>query len=390
MSKQKRIVKAAGQAGRKGLGGCLRTLQLLDREGALAKTQVAKRLGITKPATLDHFRVLDREKLVKPVEMKFEPGPGRPLELWDINRKDNYTIGIAIEPPVMLGGVANFADEIVFRCEHDISGLSETKELLPLVDGFMADAISHVGSRKGTLRGCWVCCAGPAHMPSVEQIDFEEYLSGRYDFDCRESALGVAAAFGEAAGFDRNTIVGVLLWDLGIGIVPCHDHKLLFFLDMVDLKKDLGLHDLGHIVIDRDGPRCACGKNGCLEAYASGQAMIEQLGRSDVESLRDIIRLAEAGDEEVLAVLGKAARTLGGFLASTVQMMGIEKLVCSGLLSRVFPKVRESFREGMARYLSDERIDSLEMAASDSPLDGILIGACRAARHMFISNGETY
>ena len=31
--------------------------------------------------------------------------------------------------------------------------------------------------------------------------------------------------------------------------------------------------ELGHMVIDYNGPRCGCGNHGCLEAYASGPAI---------------------------------------------------------------------------------------------------------------------
>ena len=385
MSKQARAIKANGRTTNGGLGGSVRTLQLLDRKGPLAKSHVAKRLGVTKPAALDHFKTLSREGLVMPVERKSVPGPGRPLELWDINREDNYTIGIIVEPPTLVGGVANFSDELVLRCEHDISGLSATEQLLPLIDDFVAQAIAHVDSCQGALRGGWVCSAGPAHMPSPKRIDFGAYLRDRHPLEFNVSSLAIGAAFGEAARFGRDTIVGVLEWSLGVSIIPCHDNQVLFFWDLVDAHKRLGLHDNGHVVIDRQGPKCACGQNGCLEAYTGGHALIEQLGRTDVRSLADLIHSAQNGDEEVLAVLHKSARTLGEFMASLVQIMGMEKLVCTGPLSQIFPAVRDSFCEGLARCLSDEKIESLAVVASDDPLDGTLIGACRAAQHHFVN-----
>ena len=58
--------------------------------------------------------------------------------------------------------------------------------------------------------------------------------------------------------------------------------------------------ELGHAVIDEDGPRCGCGRRGCLEALASGTAIaaraIRQLLRGDP-------------DDSISAGLGKALVT---------------------------------------------------------------------------------
>jgi kanosamine 6-kinase len=39
-----------------------------------------------------------------------------------------------------------------------------------------------------------------------------------------------------------------------------------------------GSCELGHLVIDREGPRCACGRRGCVQATASGPATIRRAG----------------------------------------------------------------------------------------------------------------
>jgi kanosamine 6-kinase len=40
-----------------------------------------------------------------------------------------------------------------------------------------------------------------------------------------------------------------------------------------------GSCELGHLVVDRAGPRCACGRRGCLQALASGPATLRRAGR---------------------------------------------------------------------------------------------------------------
>ena len=69
--------------------------------------------------------------------------------------------------------------------------------------------------------------------------------------------------FGSAAGKNNVLVVGL---GTGIGGAYILDGKVL-----------RGAHgfagELGHFVVQEDGPNCACGKNGCYEALASGAAL---------------------------------------------------------------------------------------------------------------------
>jgi kanosamine 6-kinase len=37
--------------------------------------------------------------------------------------------------------------------------------------------------------------------------------------------------------------------------------------------------ELGHVIVDRSGPRCVCGRRGCLQAVASGRASLDRAAR---------------------------------------------------------------------------------------------------------------
>lgn len=76
----------------------------------------------------------------------------------------------------------------------------------------------------------------------------------------------------------------------------------------------LGAHgaaaELGHIVLDPKGPRCGCGANGCLEAYASRTAMERDI-RAGVKAgeRSDIVALNGGGLEQIKSkVLARALR----------------------------------------------------------------------------------
>jgi glucokinase len=67
--------------------------------------------------------------------------------------------------------------------------------------------------------------------------------------------------------------------------------------------------ELGHMIVDEDGPLCACGHHGCLEAVASGSA----LGR---EGLRVARALEQRGSDSALARALAAGQEITGFLVT--------------------------------------------------------------------------
>jgi glucokinase len=106
--------------------------------------------------------------------------------------------------------------------------------------------------------------------------------------------------------------------------------------------------ELGHMVIDMDGPPCqgACPNRGCLEAMASGTALVREaaeaarrrpssaLGHA-VESGRQltgplVTELAHDGDEAARDVLALIGRRLGVGIASFVNILNPEVVVIGG------------------------------------------------------------
>ena len=73
--------------------------------------------------------------------------------------------------------------------------------------------------------------------------------------------------------------------------------------------------EIGHVVVDPDGARCACGKRGCLETEVS-------------EPL--LARLLEADGSDGTAVLDRAGEHLGTALATVLSALDVTDVVLSG------------------------------------------------------------
>jgi glucokinase len=80
--------------------------------------------------------------------------------------------------------------------------------------------------------------------------------------------------------------------------------------------------ELGHIILNPDGPRCGCGNHGCFEAYASGTA----LGRMAREA-------AEDDPDGLIARLGREHGEVGGH--AVVQAVGMGDAAAQALFARL-------------------------------------------------------
>ena len=90
--------------------------------------------------------------------------------------------------------------------------------------------------------------------------------------------------------------------------------------------------ELGHIVIEHDGPLCPCGGRGHVEAVASGraadQAARELLGPD--ATAHELVQRARAGEDAPRRVLAEIGRRLGSAIGSLVNVFNPELVVIGG------------------------------------------------------------
>jgi glucokinase len=104
--------------------------------------------------------------------------------------------------------------------------------------------------------------------------------------------------------------------------------------------------ELGHMIVDPLGPRCACGRPGCLEAVASGTALtrmgreaaimdpdglIARLGReAGAVTGHTVTAAAQQGDRTAQDLFARLGRWLGIGIASLGTIFELEAVVIGG------------------------------------------------------------
>jgi glucokinase len=109
---------------------------------------------------------------------------------------------------------------------------------------------------------------------------------------------------------------------------------------IIDGRLHRGAHgtagEIGHMIIDPNGPLDNCGQRGCLEAFVSGTALARETGKPAAE----LFASAARGDHHARAVVEKAARYMGIALISLTNALDPEMFVIGGGVSRSWALVQ--------------------------------------------------
>ena len=155
--------------------------------------------------------------------------------------------------------------------------------------------------------------------------------------------------------------------------------------------------ELGHTVIDFNGPRCGCGNYGCLEAYASGpaiaavgmkavaQGLTTRLGEMCQYDLNRITpeliaQAAREGDEIAKDIFERAGFYLGIAAGNICSAIGPRRIIITGGVSQAGELLLGPMRRTLRERVTVMPIDQVEIVRSQLGNNAGVIGvACWAA-----------
>jgi glucokinase len=118
---------------------------------------------------------------------------------------------------------------------------------------------------------------------------------------------------------------------------------------VVDGRLRLGPHgragEVGHQVIDPDGPPCGCGNRGCVEAFAAGPALCRLGGHDSPEA---VFAAAAAGDPRAEAAVRAVVGRLAVGIANLVTVLWPERVVVGGGVAAAGERLFAPLRRAVA------------------------------------------
>ncbi len=142
---------------------------------------------------------------------------------------------------------------------------------------------------------------------------------------------------------------------------------------------------LGHLPVYPDGIRCACGRSGCLEAYAGAKALAG-FTQGRYRTAEEVIRAAQAGEHTALMAVRRQAAALSWAMAALVRVLDPELFVLAGpLADRNDVLLRETEAELTSR-LAPQDARRLRVRISKLGDRGALWGAASAAARLSVKS----
>jgi glucokinase len=135
--------------------------------------------------------------------------------------------------------------------------------------------------------------------------------------------------------------------------------------------------ELGHLVLDPDGPPCGCGGHGHLESFAAGPAAdrVAQSLYGPESSAHELVRRAQAGEGEAVEALAAIGRYLGAGIASLVNVFEPEVVVVGGGFGVAGELLLGPAREVVAVEALDPARDTVRIVQAELGGDAGVIGA---------------
>lgn len=303
-----------------------KVVQALWNNSPISRTGLAKITGLNKATITGIISSLEEEGMIT-VGGSLKGGVGRAQNLLMFNEQYGLCVGLMFRSQVMKLAISTAKGRLLWKedvkVRHDELPMDalervcdELQKGLDECRGY-SNHIIGIGVGAGSLLRESDDMLYAIHSTNWYNIPVAEYLKHRFSVPViadtgANNALLAEKRFGVARG-TSNAVY--LLVGYGIGGSIMTNGQLY--------RGDSGFAgDIGHYVLDPNGPPCACGKRGCWEVMASSIAAGKPFD--------ELAEAAEAGDGEAIAQLGSIGRNLGSGIANLIHILNPQIIVLGG------------------------------------------------------------
>lgn len=245
-------------------------------------------------------------------------------------------------PEAVVGTILDVAEGLAEKARAD--------GLAPVACGIAVPGV--VDEARGI--AVWSANVGFRDVPLRELAETRLGLPAALGHDVRVGGLAEARL---GAGRDARHVLFVAI---GTGIAAAH---------VVDGSATVGAHgaagEIGHILVRPDGPRCGCGRPGCLETVASASAIGRRYSglAGTSATAAEVANRAAAGEELAGQVWREAVEALADGLATGQALFDVEAMVIGGGLAQAGVGLLDPLRAALRERLTFHREPRLVAAA---------------------------
>ncbi|MEE1752524.1 ROK family protein [Streptomyces sp. SP18CS02] len=327
-------------------------LRAVHDEGEATRAAVAARVGLTRAAVSSLVEQLLSSGFLTESGKTFSGHAGRPGTALRVARTGPAGLGVEINIDYVSVCVVDLAGtDRVRLTEHLDNRGVEPAEVLARAARIAARTLESAAEQDLRPAGARLALPGLVSGGTVRQAPnlgwnrvaaeglFARALSalrpGRRALPVGSDNEANAAALAELwfGGLERVRSFVYLTGEIGVGGALVVDGELM-----------RGAHgfagEIGHVVVDAEGPGCRCGSRGCLEQYAGQSALLRGAGideRTGTTGVEELEKRARGGDARAVAALERAGGMLGRVLSGAVNLLDPDAVVLGGIYRPLMP-----------------------------------------------------
>jgi glucokinase len=280
-----------------------------------------------------------------------------------------WTIGVDVGGTKVAAGFVNAQGEIMQHTRTAMNPRGTAEEGLAAVTTAIDALLKRAPEAQGGVERIGICAPGPLdpqtgvvlnppNVPCWRNFPLAAEIARRYGGFVKigndANAAGLAEGLWGAGSGYKNVFYAGIGTGIGTGIV--FDGRIYY-------GRTGAAAEGGHVTIDYQGPRCGCGKRGCIEALASGTAvgkkararlkekpgcsvmMLELVG-GNVEGITSEVvgRAYGAGDPLAKEILLETVDLLAIWLGNIVDLLEPDVMILGGgvatMLGPFFGEIR--------------------------------------------------
>jgi len=349
----------------------------LRKKAPISRAGLAQATGLNKTTVSSLVDELLQRQFVREIGST-TTGKGHPAIMLSLNPAAGFIVGCEIGADFILVVCTNFAPEVIWRYEEHTDPSLGRDAILDRAKALLNNAIQRGYQEYGTLLGIGVGVAAlidqatgtmlyAPNLKWTEPFPIRAMLQDAFpqapvivDNEANIAALG-EHYFGVA---QEHAEVLYISAGVGLGGGIVHDGRVFSGVTGVSA-------EIGHMTMDPDGELCSCGNYGCWETQVSQRALFQHIRKSfeqgekgslfqltnsgiDPLTVPMIVDAARAGDTVALSALEKIGKDLGIGVASLVNALNPELVVCGGILSLagefLMPAATREFEQRALRW----------------------------------------
>ena len=330
-----------------------RIIKYLYRNNELSQAEISKTLHVSAPTSIMYLNELVENGYIEN-RGKGDSIGGRKPNMYGLKKDSVYVIGVDLGRKFLEIAIFNNDMEKVANSKLPSIPLDNKEQVINIIYDGTISLLKESNIEQEKIIGIGISM--PGLINSEQGINYtylyndEELLADSFQqkfnrpvfLENDSKARALAEMRHGGAKDSNNALVIQIDWGLGLGMI----------LNRKIYKGNSGFAgEFSHIPIDENGVLCNCGKVGCLETLASGNALV----RLTLEGLKEnkhsklyetfihkkenitpilIIDAAHNGDRFAISMINEVGKSLGKGISYLIQILNPEIVILDGILSK--------------------------------------------------------